>query len=264
MTECMEAATNEIARVAAWSLRALNMKFAVAERGAPIVAWAEAVEGGALETLRTRTSHLSQSRDNWRQQISPCYWKFDATGRSLLEIGPVAIDLLTLAARNGDVGRVDIVNAVDPVFLSGIVRIGSKRKIGVVALSSIGDLTLCGRPVESIHAYSAADRLVFDENNLPQDEAIKDAVAEWRRQKPLAGDTSTISLFSYLPRDGSTSKSFSSPQNDAEAKFKSAVAHGVQVKKSELDNLYQLEVITWAPTSERSRGQALFQADAVR
>jgi hypothetical protein len=258
MTESVEAATNEIARVAAWSLRALDMKFAVADRGAPIVAWAEAVEGGALETLRTKTSHLGRSPDIWRQEISHCYWKFDATGRSLLEIGPVAIDLLTLAARNGNVGRVDIVNAVDPVFLSGAMRIGAKRKIGVVALSSNDDLTLCGRQVKSIHAYPVADRLVFDENNLPQNGDIKDAIAEWRRQKALARDTSTISLFSYLPRNDSTSTSPSSPQNDAEAKFKVALAHGVQVKKYELDNLYQLEVITWAPTSERSRGQALF------
>jgi hypothetical protein len=258
MTESVEAATNEIARVAAWSLRALDMKFAVADRGAPIVAWAEAVEGGALETLRTKTSHLGRSPDIWRQQISPCYWKFDATGRSLLEIGPVAIDLLTLAARNGNVGRVDIVNAVDPVFLSGVMRIGAKRKIGVVALSSNDDLTLCGRQVKSIHAYPKADRSVFDEDNLPQDGDIKDTIAEWRRQKAPASGTSTISLFSYLPRNDSAPTSPSSLQNDAEAKFKFALAHGVQVRKSELGNLYQLEVITWAPTSERSRKQALF------
>jgi hypothetical protein len=257
MTGHVEAAINEIIRVGVWSLRAVNMKFAVADRAAPILAWAEAVEGGALEALRTKTSQLDGgSPDNWWRQITSSYWKFDATGKSLLEIGPVAVDLLTLAARNVNVGRVDIVNAIDPVFLSGVIRIGAKRNVGIVAFSSNSDLSLCGRPVSSIHAHPGANKPVFDEDNLPQDAELENAIVEWR--KASTRDTSAISLFSYLPRKGSPTTLRSSPENDAEAKFAYALSHGVQVLKSELASLYELEVITWAPTSDRSRGQALF------
>ena len=51
MNGSVEVAVGEIVRVAGWSLRGLGMKFGVADRAAPIVAWAEAVEGGALETI---------------------------------------------------------------------------------------------------------------------------------------------------------------------------------------------------------------------
>jgi hypothetical protein len=259
MTEHVEAAINEIIRVGVWSLRALDMKFAVADRAAPILAWAEAVEGGAIETLLTKTSQQLSgvSPAKWRSQITPHHWKFDAAGRSLLELGPIAADLLTLAARRGTVGRVDIVNAIDPVFLSGVIRIGAKRKIGIVAISSDDVLTLCGKPVSSIHSYPGANKPVFVEDSLPRNGEIDDAFAEWRQQR---ADTTigTITLFSYLPRNDAPVPLRSSIQNDAEAKFANALSHGVSVLKSELESLYELEVVTWAPTSDRSRGQALF------
>ena len=47
VTARVEMALGEIARVAAWSLRGLGMKFGVADRAAPIVAWTEAVEAMA-------------------------------------------------------------------------------------------------------------------------------------------------------------------------------------------------------------------------
>jgi hypothetical protein len=259
MTEHVEVAINEIIRVGVWALRASNMKFAVADRAAPILAWAEAVEGRALETLRTKTSQLrGESPINCRCQVTPSHWKFDATGISLLEIGPVSVDLLTLAARNGTVGRVDIANAVDPVFLSGVVRIAAKRKIGIVAISSDDVLTLCGRPVSSILAYPGANKPVFVEDSLPRDGEIESAFAEWRWQQADKPISSTITLFSYVPRNDAPSRLRSSPGNDAESKFAYALSHGVRVPKSELDSLYELEVITWAPTSDRSRKQALF------
>lgn len=258
MTQYVEAAINEIIRVAAWSLRALEMKFAVAERAAPIVAWTEAVEGDGLETLRIKTSRSrGGSSAKSRHNLNGSHWEFDATGKSLLEIGPIAIDLLTLAARTGSVGRVDIANLVDPVFLSGVIRIGAKRKIGIVALPSTGCLSLCGRSVSTIHAYPGVDQAVFDEGTtLPKAGEVESALLDWR--KAAARDTSTISLFSYLPRHHAPATAPLSPENDAEGKFRFALSHGIQVDKSALANLYELEVMTWAPTSERSRGQALF------
>jgi hypothetical protein len=260
MTGEVETAIGEIVRVAAWSLRALDMKFGVAERAAPIVAWAEAVEGGALAALRTKTAQRSNRLPaNWHRLVSPYFWRFDATGRSLLEIGPVAIDLLTLAARSGRVGRVDFTNALDLVFLSGVTRLGAKRKIGMIALAPMGTLTLCGRKVSSVHTYPGLDRPVFEENNFPEDGEIENAVLEWNRSEAAnEGGESTFSLLSYPPRGLSMRRLQSSLENDAEAKYAFALSHGVQVRQSDLDYLYQLEVKTWAPTSERSRKQALY------
>lgn len=260
MTNTVEVAVGEIVRVAAWGLRGLDIKFGVAERAAPIVAWAEAVEGCALEALRTKTSHLSSRPPaNWLSQVSPTFWKVDATGRSLLEIGPVAIDLLTLAARTRRVGRVDFANAVDLRFLSGVARIGARRRLGIVALSSGRELTLCGKPVKSIHAFPGPYRSAFEENNLPQDKEIANAIAEWSRNNgPTERGEATFSLLSYEPLDLETRYVRSRSFDDAERKFAFAQSHGIQVRREDLAHLYQLEIRTWAPTSERSRKQALF------
>jgi hypothetical protein len=260
VTDVVEAALTEIVRVGVWALRGLGMRFGVAERAAPIVAWAEAVEGGALKVLRENSTSLAGPRPaEWHAQVSEGTWRFDALGRSLLEIGPVAIDLLTLAARTGKVGQVDIVNANDPLFLSGVARIAAKRKIGIVAMSTGSDLTLCGVPVSTLHVFPGWHGPSFDEGGVPQNSAIDLAVAACREQlKPNRGGLSSmISILSYAPPDVGASFERSAPRFDAEARYALAESHGVRVERDDLAYWYQLEIRTWAPTSERSRTQAL-------
>ena len=258
MTRSVEVAMGEIVRVAWWSLRALGMKFGVADRAAPIVAWTEAVEGRALETLRTQTSQLSpEPPTNWSRAVSPGFWRLDGTGRSLLEIGPVAIDLLTLAARTRQVGRVDFTNVVDLRFLSGLARIGARRQLGIVALSSGEKMTLCGKTVGSFHVFPGRHQAAFEENGLPRGRTVEAAFAEWHGM-PDKPDAPTFSLFSYRPDEHETRESWPASLDEAEGRFAFAHAHGVQVHPEDLAYLYQVEIKTWAPTSERSRKQALF------
>ena len=115
MTSVMDVGVSEVSRVALWALRGLGMAFGVADRAAPLVSWAEAVEGGALRRLREISPQIDGPRSNPRRsQVSDATWRFDMSGRSLLELGPPAIDLLTMAARTGKVGRVDFLNTLDP------------------------------------------------------------------------------------------------------------------------------------------------------
>ena len=254
MTARVEMALGEIARVAAWSLRALGMTFGVADRAAPIVAWTEAVEGGALSTLRKLVDQVAaRPAEPWHSKWSPGAWSMDATGRSVLEIGPVAMDILTLPVRTGQVGRVDITNAIDTRFLSGVFRIAVRRQVGIVALSPGSDLVLCGESTATLHAAPGRHGAIFSSGDLPRGEPIARALADWQNA-PHAADAGTLSLFSYAPTE---------PFDDgerrchAECKFAEAQAQGVLVDCDDMDQLYRLEIKTWAPTSERSRKQAL-------
>lgn len=262
MTDVMEVAIGEISRVAAWALRGLGMAFGVADRAAPIVSWAESVEGGALKSLRVTTPLIDGVRpSSWHAQVADAVWRFDASGRSLLEVGPVAVDVLTLAARSGRVGRVDFVNVVDPVFLSGVARIAAKRQVGVFAIST-APLTLCGIPVATLHAFPGPHGTMFDEVGVPRDSAIDSAIDRAMTaclDQPTQSERGgvTISMLSYAPATVSASPAIAPSRFDGERKFALAQSRGVMVEREDLDHLYQLEVRTWAPTSERSRAQAL-------
>lgn len=260
MTDTMVAAVSEINRVAAWALRGLGMAFAVADRAATLVGWAEAVEGGALKALRMNTPLLDEGPrpEAWHSQVSEASWCIDASGRSLLEVGPVAIDVLTLAARTGHVGRVDFANVMDPVFLSGVMRIAAKRSVGVVALSSDPCLSLCGVPVTRLHAYRGPHGPAFDEGGVPQTDAIQHAIAACHGQLKPGGQTAAaFSILSYSPAEAPASRTSASPRFDADCKHALAQSRGIPVERNDLTHLYQLEIRTWAPTSERSRKQAL-------
>lgn len=259
MNEMVEVAVGEIARVAAWSLRGLGMAFGVADRAASLVGWAEAVEGGALARLRAITPLLdAPRRGDWHSRQSEMTWRFDASGRSLLEVGPVAVDLLTLAARTRQLGRVDIVNVADPVFLSGVMRLAAKRKIGLVALPAGGQLSLCGAAVASLHAFAGLDGPLFDEAIVVPNDAVAGAIAACRAQLVHSDPgLTTISLLSYGAADVPERLARVPAQFDAEGKYTLAQSHGVRVERRDLAHLYELEVRTWAPTSDRSRSQAL-------
>jgi hypothetical protein len=259
VTDVVEIAVGEIRRVAAWALRGLGMPFGVADRAAPLVTWAEAVEGEALRALRLATPWLDGPKPaTWHRQESAASWTFDATGRSLLELGPVAVDLLTLAARTGHVGQVDLRNVVDPVFLSGVARLAAKRGVGLVAVSPDIDLTLCGTPVASLWAFPGPQGPMFNElalrSALAQDLGIEDRLA-----RPASGGRGggTITILSYRPDETRAAGESVAPRFDAEARFAWAQAHGAPVAREDIAHLYGLEMRTWAPTSERSRTQAL-------
>jgi hypothetical protein len=255
----MDVGVTEVSRVAAWALRGLGMAFGVANRAAPLVSWAEAVEGGALQRLREITPQIDGPQSNaWRSRVSDAAWRFDMSGRSLLELGPVAIDLLTMAARTGKVGRVDLLNTLDPIFLSGLARIAARRGIGFVALSAGPQLSLCGQSVSRLHAFAGPKGPLFSDAGVgttPElDDAVEACVAE---PAPAGSEGARLSLLSYAPGETPASYLSEPVQFHAERKFAFAEAHGVKVERRDLEHLYELEIRTWAPTSDRSRSQAL-------
>lgn len=257
MSGMIDTNVSECARVAAWSLRGLGMAFEIADRAAPLVGWAEAVEGGALRTIRQITPILDGRRPvKWRSRISDATWSFDASGRSVLELGPIAIDVLTMAARTGHIGRVDLHNVVDPIFLSGVVRLAARRGIGLIAISNGPLLSLCGAPTDTLHAYPGLRGPLFDTGSATGNAAVDDAVAAARAELAQTADGLTVALLSYTPADARIAGTDS--PFDAERKLVLAQARGIPVAREDLDHLYQLEIRTYAPTSERSRGQALF------
>ena len=259
MTSVMDVGVSEVSRVALWALRGLGMAFGVADRAAPLVSWAEAVEGGALRRLREISPQIDGPRsDPRRSQVSDATWRFDMSGRSLLELGPPAIDLLTMAARTGKVGRVDLLNTLDPIFLSGLARIAARRGIGLVALSTAPQLSLCGQQVSRLHAFAGPKGPLFSDDAVGGAPEFDEAVAAWESEpSPAGSDGARLSLLAYAPDQQPMSDLVEPARFDAERKFAFAQAHGVKVERRDLEHLYELEIRTWAPTSDRSRTQAL-------
>jgi hypothetical protein len=262
MNEHVEVAPAEIERVGTWALRGLGMPFGVADRAAPLLGWATAVEKGALRVLREQGQIIERGSRSLPQrwQIGPQHWVIGSKGRSMLEMGPVSVDLLTFSARNMGVGRVDIIGTPDPIFMSAVCRLGAKRNLVIVAQSIGEGLILGGREVSAIGAYPRppGSALFAEERNPSNALSESDLGGLLERQNIGALDVkSMISLFAYAKNP--TREPTKPPifPIDLEQKFAAAKSKGVSVDKRDLANLYDLEVRCWAPTSERSRRQAL-------
>jgi hypothetical protein len=263
----IEVSTGEIQRVGVWSLRALGLKYGSADRAAPLLVATECAVGGAIETLG-RNEHAMKSSASapiGRIANDVDFWTLDLASRSLLQSGPVALDLVTYAARSFGSGRVDLTGCFDPIFAPALCQLAARRGIGMLFTAQapfpagkLGRLRWFVALPTSTPTYLGGD-----------DETIPAAVLDACGTKAAAKVAAAGEWLAALEpgKQGCSIVGFQTDEHpalpgryvmDVEAAIKDGQAKGVPVDKDVLSNLYRIERETWAPTSDRSRSQALF------
>lgn len=267
MTGLMEVATGEIWRTGNWSLRALGLRFGSAERVAAMLVSTECVVGGALSTLRRNEEAMKNGsgRPIARQQFGMDFWKLEGEGRTLLETGPVALDLLTYAVRRFGFGRVDLTGCLDPLFAVALAECAVRRNVGLLILfketiqtQKAGRLGwLAAAPGEGAAVYlGGAEGLPPAALLESLGDQVAAATKAWSAD-PARKSTGCVMLgfrsSRPLPAEISVAHAI-----DVDGRIKAGQRGGVMVEREDLDELYRMQRETWAPTSDRSRGQALF------
>jgi hypothetical protein len=266
------AAVSEIIRVAWWSLRALGCPVGAIEVTARLVAYSEVLTGDTLAALRRNETALlgAYAGDEPRFSVTgEAIGLIDAGGRSMLDVGPRVVDLMTgLAKRRSDAIRLTVKHLADTIGLVGAATIAAQRGIGLVfvdadtrrswgfyAANRHGEITsLSGRLNDgSVHGLMSMLREIAGEgfpDAIWSDSSHSDApVLELVAFPFTAGDDLSV----VASRHAGVAC-----RNVSEA-IKKAYAQGVDVAQEDLRFLYHLETRTWAPSSERSRQQAGFQ-----
>lgn len=270
------AAISEITRVAWWGLRALGCPLGAVERMAKVLAFSEVLEGNCLAALRGREALLTASfkaDEPQFQRLDAGYGVVDAAGRSFLDVGPRTVDVLTGIARAGTTVRMRVCGAADRLGWSGSCVLAAMRGVSVLGLRPANDgsarlewaLYVAGptgiRRVGGVADGEAAlrhalQRFVREGASFP---AIPEALP--RGEGRECGHA--VDLIGFAPArmpelalDGHPD----APVADIGAALHDAYAHGIDVDAPDLKFLYELEMRTWAPSSERSRMQAGFAA----
>ena len=275
-------AVAELLRVGPWALRALGFSFGVAERGSAIVTLAEVLHRNGLRALRARKDALRRGAALTCTRVStgPGAIKIDASGKSLIEVGPAAIDLAAGDTERYDLARLTIEGILDPEFLPSVLSLAPAY--GLTAIATFGGLESSGgdnapRPSWIIAAPSPSGAVLFEgpadasgalgllanRMGIPPAaaSALQSALQNWdgcHRDAP--GDA--IELLVVPNLQAATIRQALGPDVaaiDVRSALDRAYRDGIASASADVAHLYNLEKETWAPTSERSRAQAGFQ-----
>lgn len=238
---------SEILRVSPWALRALGYPFGVAERAARLLAWTEAATGEGLALLRDGVASRKTSTPLHREGGNGEARRIEAAGRSLFEVGPSAIDLMTADLRLQGAASLALLDATGPALIPALTEIAGRRRLNLVILGRAGWDGVTVTPTGACFVRGGLDDL----ERLPWSTEARGAIDRHAR---AALDRAE----GYLGFVG-----FSAPPLfegaevvDYASRLHRAYREGLDVETDDLEHLYALERITWAPTSERSRGQA--------
>lgn len=238
---------SEILRVGPWALRALGYPFGVAERAARLLAWTEAATGEGLALLRDGQAQRKPSAPLHRDGGTGEARRIEAAGRSLFEIGPVAIDLITADLRLHGAASLALLDATDLALIPSLTEIAARRRLNLVILRRAGWDAVLATPTGACFVRGGLDDL----ERLPWSTEARGAIDRHAREAHDGAER-------YLGFVG-----FSAPPVfdgaevvDYASRLHRAYREGLDVATADLEHLYALERITWAPTSERSRGQA--------
>ncbi len=242
-------AYSELTRVLPWSLRALGYKFGTADRGAHLAATAAAIDPAALDAIAAVVPRAARVSTVHRTSEG---LTIDARGISLLEIGPAAVDHLAAHADEAAQQTCTIAGATETALLPAIVAGAEAYGLGCLAVVAGGAWHLGYRDREGCVLAAGDD--ACDLAALTSGALDADLVAHCRRDAP--GTVRLVvsrKLQPATPPEGAV--------RPAEL-VRLAQRRGIAVSKATLDAIYALEVLTWAPTSERSRSQAGFTVAA--
>lgn len=267
------AAMSEIIRVAWWSLRALGCPAGAVERMAKVLAFSEVLEGGCVSALRRDEASLIATFKAAAPRFTPANTGggiIEASGRSLLDVGTRAIDLLTGLAKHGNQPvQIRINDASDRLGLSGACTLAARRGVGVLAImqGEAGHRAWhyyagTGSGLESVSGVAhGGDDAWFDLLGQLTGTDIEPP----RSGASLDNDGASIDLLGTVHRAGNELRGYASQTTgvvwtDVEGALQAASSNGLMIATEDLKFLYELETRTWAPSSERSRMQAGFSA----
>ncbi len=278
---------SEILRVGGWALRGIGYPFGVAERGVRLLAWNEATGGEAIKSLR-----LSESAVEKSHSADPCERVGDsvsgrtvhAKGRHLLEIGAPAIDLVTHDARHASVGHVAVDGVFGLGFLPALADLLAHRKLSGILFYGVGErdrLPDGWSRAGWLLVQTTAEAPLFAHGNLEgkAGAALRSALTKARSTMPAqfvdgalkdieaVAAANSPGYMGFLALSGTHSlvrdllETMESLPDEVERvdfhrRIADALSNGVPVDAEDLKYLYDLELRTWAPTSERSRSQA--------
>lgn len=272
-------AVAELLRVGPWALRALGFSFGVAERGSVIVTLAEVLHRDGLRTLRVRNDTIRRGAavTSTRVDTGPGALKIDASGKSLIEVGPAAIDLAASATARHDFARLTIEGIPDPEFLPSVLSLAPAY--GLTAMAVFGGLDSPGGDNASrtswiIAAPSPSGAMLFEgpaDNSaalglLANHIGIPPAAArslQFALQNAEGRRREAIEIIAIANLQAATIRQALGPDVsaiDVKSALDRACQNGIASVSIDVAHLYELEKETWAPTSERSRAQAGFQA----
>ena len=242
-------AYSELTRVLPWSLRALGYKFGTADRGSHLVAVAAAIDAAVLDAIAAAHPRSERGSTLHRNEDGLA---IDAHGVSWFEIGPVAVDHLAAHADDSVQRTCTIAGATEPALLPAIVAGAEAYGLGCLALVAGGAWHLGYRDQQGCVLVAGDD--AGDLPALLGGAVDASFVAQSRQDAPgvvrlVVGPTlqlAAVSKGAFRP----------------DALVKQAQRRGIAVSQATLDAIYGLEMLTWAPTSERSRSQAGFTVAA--
>ena len=248
MTQPLTIAYSELTRVLPWSLRALGYKFGTADRGAHLVATAAAIDPTALDAIATARPRPERGPV---LRLTSEGLAIDAHDISFLEVGPVAVDYLAAHSDGSSHKTCTITGATETALLPAIVAGAEAYGLGCIAIIA-GNGWLLGYPEEQGSALVAGEDL----NSLSVlfDDREGGHLADARNDAP-----GTVRLL--VSKGPHLTASPADAVSPAKA-TRLAQRRGIAVSQATLDAIYGLEMLTWAPTSERSRSQAGFMMTA--
>ena len=254
MTAPILMAYSELTRVLPWSLRALGYSFPVADRASHLVATAAAMAPEILDMFRTPSPRSGAAGQLVR--LGDNTYSIDAKRLSLLEIGPAVMDFVGARASRARTLRIEIDSPTDLALLPAVLLVGADYGISASAISAEGSFRAWLRgpfgPSRSI--ASGADLSGLTAIDRETNPTLMDA---FRRDFDAGGGGTQCTIFAT--RVSSAGTFVGAPEViDADASLARAYEHGIPVSAGTLKAIYDLEKITWAPTSERSRAQAGF------
>lgn len=278
MTTETVAAMAEVVRVGGWALRGLGYPFGVAERGIRLLAWAEAVHGQALRSLRLAEEAIIGSAAGpaaARVRDGEASWRIDGAGKHLLEVGPPAVDLLTADARRHGKGHVRLSDVIGAVVLAALTDLAARRDLFCIAVCRSADADVLPESLARsgwIAALPGRDGSVryFAGGNEAEADRVIDLLS---LHAPSVGDDGIGAILNDLASarspdaGGQVGLSAFRPEARAQEgawpgevdygrRLADGYRLGLPMEAADLAHLYDVERRTWAPTSERSRLQA--------
>lgn len=249
MTFSQTVAYSELTRVLPWSLRALGYPFGTADRGAHVVATAAALEPGVLRDVAAAGRRPG---DGFHYSDDELGLVVQAGGVSMLEVGPAAMDRLAAHAEQGSIVSCRILGATETCLLPAVLLTGAQYGMSSVATTIVDRefrWFVLHVQEENISLFTGADlndlRRAFE-----HDAEVFSAIAAGVDMDEGSVILATARTLHFVPSCQPSSPS---------AKLLQAFSGGIPIAPEILRRLYELEEITWAPTSERSRTQAGFK-----
>jgi hypothetical protein len=257
MTEMISTAYSELTRVLPWSLRALGYSFPVADRASHVVATAAAIEPQILDAFLDPAQRSASAGAIY--EVGANRFEIDASGVSLFEIGPVAMDFAGARTPGAGYLRTMIEGALNVEVLPAVLLIACEY--GVEALAVAMDGT--DRSWVLASGAPGSRRILRGSGSLPPQllGMLDDDFADDLRRCFEPGDRkSKCAIFFTRRKLGEISRVASGGEIiEADQMISQSFGRGIRVTPETLQAIYELEKITWAPTSERSRAQAGFQ-----